>query len=257
MDIIRLYSRRSLFWIIFFTSMLCIAIDSACHFALNISSQKIVLFLSQANTVSSETGEFIRQASTIIDMLKLYFVPVSTGFFFLFGLLLWLFLRYSFVKLMEKSYLISAKAKKKSETTAKETNSDKQEKIQNDRRLFLHLLSVFQKEGRLLDFFSEDLEDYEDDQIGAAVRSVHESCKKVMSKYLTSGAVLDEDEDDEIMIQPGFDPTAIKLIGNVTGEPPFKGVVHHRGWKVTRLELPTLSASRNPDIIAPAEVEIL
>jgi hypothetical protein len=32
----------------------------------------------------------------------------------------------------------------------------------------------------------------------------------------------------------------IKLIGNVSGQPPFAGVLRHRGWVVTRIDLPAL-----------------
>ncbi|MDM8523919.1 DUF2760 domain-containing protein [Desulfococcaceae bacterium HSG8] len=253
MDVIKSYSRRSLFWIIFFISFLCLLLNSGFHFILNIASEKLLLlFAAQANAGLPETQGFIQQLSAIIDILGLYFVPVSTGFFFLFGLFLWLFLQRSFVRLMKKS-----PAPKKSEKPAKKAMPDKKEKIQNDKRLFLHLVSVLQKEGRLMDFFAEDLEDYDDEQIGAAVRSIHENCKKVMIKYLNTGPVIDEEEDDEITVNPGFDPNVIKLTGNVTGDPPFTGVVRHRGWKVTKLDLPTLSGSRAPDIIAPAEVEIL
>ncbi|MCP4108821.1 MAG: DUF2760 domain-containing protein [Desulfobacteraceae bacterium] len=168
--------------------------------------------------------------------------------------MLWLFLRFSFVRLINKSGVLTHK---KVTHTAPKPVDDSKEKMMNDRRMFLHLFSVLQREGRLLDFFSEDLEEYEDDQIGAAVRNIHENCKKTVNKYLASEPVVKENEDDEIDIRPGFDPAAIKLTGNVTGEPPFKGVVRHRGWKAKRLDLPTLSKSQDPNIIAPAEVEIL
>jgi hypothetical protein len=226
---------------------------------MNTASGKLMsLFAAQASRNLPETGEFIQQISALLDLLKIWFVPVSTVFFFVFGLLLWFFLYYSFVRLMEKSYLITKKDKKKTEAPGnKKSASEERERRENDRRLFVHLISVLQKEGRLMDFFSEDLDDYEDEQIGAAVRTIHESCKKAIHKYLSADAVIDKDEDEEITVPPGFDPNAIKLTGNVTGEPPFKGVVRHRGWKITKLEMPTLSGSRNPNIIAPAEVEIL
>jgi hypothetical protein len=119
------------------------------------------------------------------------------------------------------------------------------------------MLSVLQREGRLIDFFAENLDEYEDDQIGAAVRTIHENSKKGMEKYLKTEAVVAEPEEAEIEIPPDFDPNAIKLTGNVAGDPPFKGVVRHRGWKAKKLDLPTLSAVRDPLIIAPAEVEIV
>ncbi len=251
MDVIKAYSRRSLFWILLLTSVLCILTDLGFLFVLKASSEKI-LFLASAQP--TEAGSIIQKIAIIADTLGLYFIPASTGFFCLSGLMLWLFLRSSFVRLINKSGVLT---RKKVTQTAPKSVSDSKEKMMNDRRMFLHLLSVLQREGRLLDFFSEDLEQHEDEDIGAAVRSIHENCKKTVNKYLASEPVVKEDEEDEIDIQPGFDPAAIKLTGNVTGEPPFKGVVRHRGWKAKKLDLPTLSKSHDPNIIAPAEIEIL
>jgi len=119
------------------------------------------------------------------------------------------------------------------------------EKELNDRRLFLHLLSALQKDGRLVDFFSEDLSLYEDSQIGVAVRNIHESCKKVLDKYLEPVAVIDKAEGDEITIPENFDPGAIKLTGNVTGEPPFRGILRHKGWQAKKIDMPTLPRWRS------------
>lgn len=125
-----------------------------------------------------------------------------------------------------------------------------------DKRLFLHLIGLFQREGRLLDFLQENLEDYEDAQIGAAVRNIHENCRKVVDRYLPLQPVVSQEEGEPITLQADFDATAVKLMGQVGGDPPFTGIVRHRGWKVKKVSLPELSATRNPDILVPAEVEI-
>ncbi len=125
-----------------------------------------------------------------------------------------------------------------------------------DKRLFLHLIGLLQREGRLLDFLQENLEDYEDAQIGAAVRNIHENCRKVVNRYLPLQPVISQEEGETITLQADFDATAVKLMGQVGGNPPFTGVVRHRGWKVKKVVLPELSGSPNPDILVPAEVEI-
>ena len=112
------------------------------------------------------------------------------------------------------------------------------DKEQQDKRLFIHLLGMFQREGRLLDFLSENLEGYEDAQIGAAVRSIHENCNKVTRKYLSLQPVLDQEEGQTLTLQKGFDTTAVKLVGNVAGEPPFTGVIRHKGWKTANWNFP-------------------
>jgi hypothetical protein len=68
--------------------------------------------------------------------------------------------------------------------------------------------------------------------------------------------VIDRGEGEEVTIPAGFDPGAVKLTGNVTGQPPFKGILRHGGWKAGRFNLPELSGTVSPDIISPAEVEI-
>ena len=107
-----------------------------------------------------------------------------------------------------------------------------------------------------MDFFSENLELYDDAQIGAAVRSIHESCNKIMKKYLNLLAIIDKNEGEEVIVEPGFNPNTIKLTGNVTGEPPFNGILRHSGWKASKSDLPVLSDTKDSTVIAPAEVEI-
>ena len=41
----------------------------------------------------------------------------------------------------------------------------------------LHLLSLLQREGRLIDFCEEELAGVSDAQIGAAARTVHDGCR--------------------------------------------------------------------------------
>ena len=136
----------------------------------------------------------------------------------------------------------------------RESEADRQARMQ---RLYLHLLSVFQREGRMVDFFTEDLTPYDDAQIGVAVRNIHENCAKTLQKYLKPKAVIEKQEGEEIRVPKNFDVDAIKLTGNVSGEPPFNGILRHRGWQAGRIEVPVLNPGHNPRIIAPAEVEIL
>jgi Domain of unknown function (DUF2760) len=117
------------------------------------------------------------------------------------------------------------------------------------------LLAVLQRDGRLVDFLMEDLGGYADAQIGAAVRDVHAGCRQALSKYVTLGPVLDEEEGKPVTIERGTDPSRVKVVGNVTGAPPLRGVLRHRGWEATRLNLPPLPTTGRT-IIAPAEVEV-
>jgi hypothetical protein len=121
----------------------------------------------------------------------------------------------------------------------------------------IQILSILQRQGRLVDFLEEDLASYEDSQIGAAVRSIHQGCKEALEQNVGLEAVYGEEEGAEVTVETGFDPQAVRLTGNVQGDPPFKGVLRHRGWRVVRVDLPLKSPDKEIDwILAPAEVEI-
>lgn len=120
----------------------------------------------------------------------------------------------------------------------------------------LHLLGILQRDGRLLDFLSENLSDYSDDQIGAAVRDIHRDCQKAINKYLELGPIIDKPEDSKVDVPAGFDPSRIRLTGNVKGNAPFKGVLAHRGWLAKEVKLPERTDGADGTVLFPAEVEI-
>jgi hypothetical protein len=118
----------------------------------------------------------------------------------------------------------------------------------------VQVLARLQRDGRLVDFLMEDLTAYADAQVGAAVRDVHANSRASLARYMTLAPVLDEDEGSRLAVQAGTDPARIKVIG-AAGAPPLAGVVRHRGWQATRVELPPLPASGRT-VVAPAEVEV-
>ena len=119
----------------------------------------------------------------------------------------------------------------------------------------LRLLAVLQRDGRLLDFLGEDIAEYEDAQIGAAVRDIHRDCKKTLEKYVDLAPVLGEAEGGNVTVPAGFNPGHIRLTGNVKGQPPFRGTVAHKGWKAKDVRVPPADPGADL-IIAPAEVEL-
>jgi hypothetical protein len=119
----------------------------------------------------------------------------------------------------------------------------------------LRLLAALQEEGRLVDFLQEDIGPYSDEQIGAAVRGIHEPCRKALRACVTIEPVLRGAEGDAVTVDPGFDPAAVRLVGNVAGTPPFHGVLRHAGWKVTAVRIP-VRGGQDEQVLAPAEVEL-
>jgi hypothetical protein len=115
----------------------------------------------------------------------------------------------------------------------------------------LRLLAILQR-----DFLSEDLGEYSDAQIGSAVRDIHRDCKAALSKYIAMEPVLSEKEEAPITVPAGFDPSKIRLTGQIKGQPPYRGTVSHRGWRAAKVDLQAVAPPADPTILAPAEVEI-
>jgi hypothetical protein len=119
----------------------------------------------------------------------------------------------------------------------------------------VQMLSLLQRDGRFVDFLKEDVAAYSDAQIGSAVRDVHAGCRRALDRYVTLEAILDGREGEGTTIAQ-VDPAAVRLVGNVTGQPPFRGTLLHRGWRATRVELPPLGADATRSVVAQAEVEV-
>ena len=120
----------------------------------------------------------------------------------------------------------------------------------------LFIVSALQREGRLIDFLEQDVAGFSDEEVGAAARVVHSGCKKALQQYLTFEPVTKVAEGETLPVPAGFDAQRIRLTGNVTGQPPFKGTLKHHGWVATELRLPALAENLDPRVIAPAEVEL-
>ena len=120
----------------------------------------------------------------------------------------------------------------------------------------LRLLAMLQREGRLVDFLLEDIQAYPDPQIGAAVRDIHRQCQAALKEHLVLEPVLAQAEGATVEIPAGFDPAAVRLTGNVTGQPPFRGTLQHHGWRVKELKLSAPPEGQDEWVLQPAEVEL-
>jgi hypothetical protein len=119
------------------------------------------------------------------------------------------------------------------------------------------LLATLQREARLVDFLKEDLSNYSDEQVGAAVREIHRDSKSVLDRFFAIKSIRDDEEGASIEIPAGFDAGRYRLTGKLTGAAPFRGILRHHGWEATRCELPAFTGSESAaKAIAPAEVEV-
>lgn len=125
----------------------------------------------------------------------------------------------------------------------------------------LQLLGLLQKEARLLDFLMEDIAPYSDEQVGAAVRNVHQQCQDTLRKHLRLAPIVDGVEGTHIKLDSlgalGRDPAAVKFIGNLPAQgKPTGGTLRHRGWRADTVDLPTVAAKQNLSILGAAELEV-
>lgn len=120
----------------------------------------------------------------------------------------------------------------------------------------LRLLALLQKSSRLIDFLKEDITQFSDAQVGSAVRKIHDDAAKFLEDLVTVRPLLKEEEGTKITVQKGYDSSAMRIIGKVKGEPPFQGIIRHKGWKAHKLTLPKQVGEMKREVISPAEIEV-
>ena len=118
----------------------------------------------------------------------------------------------------------------------------------------LQLLALLQREGRFVDFVQQDVAAFPDADIGAAARVVHEGCRRALQAHARVVSVRNEAEGASLTLAEASPD--VKLVGNVAGSAPFRGVLRHRGWRVQVLSLPKRIGAQDPELIAPAELEL-
>ena len=117
----------------------------------------------------------------------------------------------------------------------------------------LQLLGILQREGRLLDFLMEDISSYSDDQVGAAVRELHDHCRDAVSRHVKLEPMIDGVEGT-FANAPSKDPSVVRFVGNVPAKPPAGGTLRHKGWRAAKIDLP--AAGKDAANLAPAELEV-
>jgi hypothetical protein len=88
------------------------------------------------------------------------------------------------------------------------------------------------------------------------VKEIHKKAAAALKKYLVVEPVLAGSDGERVTVPRGFDPSAVRVVGNVTGEPPYTGELQHPGWRVKELKLPTTADGQDPFVVQPAEVQV-
>ncbi|WP_309396896.1 DUF2760 domain-containing protein [Cerasicoccus maritimus] len=126
-----------------------------------------------------------------------------------------------------------------------------------DHAELVQFLGQLQEKGRFIDFVMDDVTAYTDAQVGAAARVVHQGCQGVVKETLAIEPVTTSAENASITLEPGYAVADYRLVGKVSGEPPYAGTLRHKGWRATSFKLPKVVAKDGAlPPIAPAQVEL-
>ena len=119
-------------------------------------------------------------------------------------------------------------------------------------------VSLLQEKGRLVDFLMEDVAPYDDKQVGAAARVVHQGCREVMNDSFKITPISQAEEGSRITVPAAYAADEYRLLGKISGDPPFTGILLHKGWKTESVKLPRILKSDEEHLpsIAPAQVEL-
>lgn len=125
----------------------------------------------------------------------------------------------------------------------------------------LQLLGILQSDARLIDFLMEDISAYADDQVGAAVRDLHEKCRQALDRHLKLAPVIDGVEGTPTRLDLAGPhaqaPGAVRFLGKVPPEGKASGgTLRHKGWRAENVQLPALGARQDTSLLAPAEIEV-
>lgn len=116
------------------------------------------------------------------------------------------------------------------------------------------LLSLLQREGRLVDFAEQDIAKFSDADVGAAARVVHDGCKKVLDAHAKVSPIRHEPEGARVTLEKV--DAGVSLEGSVSGKAPYSGTLVHKGWRATRVSLPEPVEGHDASVIAAARVEL-
>ncbi len=129
------------------------------------------------------------------------------------------------------------------------------EPVKRSRSEAITLLAALQREARFVDLVQEPLNQYTDEQIGAAARDVLRDCRQVLARMFALEPVVVAEENSEVETPGQLSSQRWRISGKVAGEPPFRGRLVHHGWEAKQCELPLWSGdSDDARVIAPAEI---
>jgi len=131
--------------------------------------------------------------------------------------------------------------------------------VSSTRSEALTLLSTLQREARLVDLIQEPLDEYSDEQVGAAARDVLRESSKVLDRLFSIKRLAEGTEGERIEIPANASAATWKVSGKSSSDPTGqrRGNLVHSGWIATQVAVPQWSGNADEArIIAPAEATL-
>jgi hypothetical protein len=120
----------------------------------------------------------------------------------------------------------------------------------------VRLLRLLQRDAKMVDFLMQDIAGASDADIAVFVRDMHPKAQKTLKEHVDIVPVFTQPEGETVEVLRGFDPSAIQLLGNLTGQPPYRGTLKHAGWRARDYNLPAPAEGLDELVLAPAEVDL-
>lgn len=117
------------------------------------------------------------------------------------------------------------------------------------------LLATLQRDARLIDLIYENLDQYQDAQVGAAARPCLKQCRQSLDRILKIEKLVAAAENDTITVPADAAVSRFRWIGESSSSKTSTAKLVHPGWQAASIQLPQWSGqAEDAEIIAPAQV---
>lgn len=117
------------------------------------------------------------------------------------------------------------------------------------------LLATLQRDARLIDLIFENLDQYQDAQVGAAARPCLKQCRQSLERMVHISKLVDASENDLIDVDAHASAGQYRWVGEASSATNGQAKLIHPGWRVTATDMPVWAgAVEDADVIAPAQV---
>lgn len=117
------------------------------------------------------------------------------------------------------------------------------------------LLATLQRDARLIDLIYENLDQYQDAQVGAAARPCLKQCRQSLDRILKIEKLIAATENDTVPVPADASVARYRWIGESPASETATAKLVHPGWRAASVQLPQWSGQKaDAQIIAPAQV---